>query len=58
MTDTRPQLPVLDFDKIGPQVGARFPDVTLADQSGEPVNLHAHRNGRKGLVVFHRSAGW
>lgn len=58
MTDTRPPVPQLDFDQIGPQVGARFPDFTLPDQSGEPVNLHEHRNGRKGLIVFHRSAGW
>jgi len=58
MADVRPQLPVLDFDQIGPNVGERFPDVTLPDQSDRPVNLHGHRNGRKALIVFHRSAGW
>ncbi len=57
-TDARPPLPVLDFDQIGPQVGERFPDITLPDQNGNPVNLHDHRDGRKGLIVFHRSAGW
>lgn len=51
-------MPELDFDKIGPLVGERFPDITLPDQNGESVNLHAHRNGRKGLIVFHRSANW
>lgn len=58
MTDSRPSLPVLDFDEIGPNVGERFPDVTQPDQSGQLVNLHEHRNGREALVVFHRSAGW
>ena len=58
MTDVRPPMPVLDFNQIGPQVGQRFPDIELPDQSGNPVNLHEHRNGRKGLIVFHRSADW
>lgn len=57
-TDSRPPMPVLDFTQIGPQVGERFPDATLPDQLGNPINLHEHRNGRKALVVFHRSAGW
>ena len=51
-------IPELDFDTVGPSVGERFPDVTLPDQTGEPVDLHAHRAGRKALVVFHRSADW
>jgi peroxiredoxin len=51
-------MPVLDFDQIGPNVGERFPDITLPDQSGSPVNLQEHRGDRKGLVVFHRSASW
>ena len=58
MTDTRLALPALDFEEIGPKVGKRFPDIELPDQSGRRVNLHEHRNGRKALVVFHRSASW
>jgi hypothetical protein len=63
--DTRPaskdsfqHVPVLDFDRIGPRVGARFPDVVLADQHGQAVDLHKSRAGHKGLVVFYRGASW
>ena len=42
----------------GPAVGARFPDITLPDQSGTPVRLQQARRGRKALVVFYRSARW
>lgn len=48
----------LDFAQIGPAVGAPFPDVRLPDQSGQVVDLHAARQGRAALVVFHRSAKW
>ena len=58
MSDTRPPMPELEFDEIGPAVGERFPDIELPDQFGEQVSLHDHRAGRKGLVVFHRSADW
>ena len=47
-----------DFDRLGPQVGERFPDVVLPDQHGRLVDLHEARAGRKGLVVFYRSASW
>lgn len=53
-----PQLPVLDFSRIGPAVGSRFPDVRLPDQTGRTVDLHAERAGRRALVVVYRSAGW
>ena len=49
---------VPDFDRMGPKVGERFPNVVLPDQHGQPIDLHAARAGRKGLVVFYRSAGW
>lgn len=48
----------LDFTTIGPAVGTLFPDVRLPDQSSQIVDLHAVRNGRRALVVFHRSAKW
>lgn len=53
-----PAMPVLDFDRIGPSVGSRFPDVRLPDQTGATVDLHAARGGRRALIVFHRSALW
>ena len=53
-----PQLPVLDFDRIGPVVGSHFPDVRLPDQTGRVVDLHVERRGRRALVVVYRSARW
>lgn len=43
---------------MGPPVGDLFPDVLLADQRGEMVDLHARRGTRRALVVFYRSARW
>ena len=57
-SDSVQQGAVPDFDRMGPRVGERFPDVVLPDQHGQPVDLHKTRAGRKGLVVFYRSAGW
>lgn len=51
-------LPDVDFDTVGPAVGQLFPDVVLPDQKGQPVELHAARNGRRALFVVHRSADW
>jgi len=51
-------LPAIDFDTIGPAVGAPFPEVQLPDQHGRVVDLHALRAERRALVVFHRSASW
>jgi peroxiredoxin len=53
-----PQLPLLDFTRIGPAVGSRFPDVRLPDQTGRLVDLHAARGSRSALVVIYRSAKW
>ena len=52
------QLPVVDFSQIGPNVGSRFPDVRLPDQTGRLVDLHALRGNRRALVVIYRSARW
>lgn len=52
------QLPVVDFSQIGPNVGSRFPDVRLLDQTGRPMDLHAVRGQRRALVVVYRSARW
>jgi hypothetical protein len=58
VSDSVRQGAVPDFDRLGPRVGDRFPDVVLPDQRGQPVDLHNARAGRKALVVFYRSAGW
>ncbi|MHB1005758.1 MAG: hypothetical protein ACYC3S_08965 [Chloroflexota bacterium] len=58
MTSERPPLPTLDFSRIGPALGSRFPDVVLPNQHGQRVDLHAARAGRRALVLFHRSASW
>ena len=58
MTMDAPSLPTLDFSRIGPAVGTRFPDLRLPDQSGQLVDLHVARAGRAALVVFYRSARW
>jgi len=52
------QMPYVDFSQIGPQVGERFPDIALPDQSGAMVDLHAARGKRRAIVVFYRSASW
>ncbi len=42
----------------GPAIGAPFPDFTLRDQHGTPVNFTAARAGRRAMIVVHRSAAW
>jgi peroxiredoxin len=53
-----PQLPYVDFCRIGPQIGERFPDMRLPDQHGNVIDLHAARAGHRAFVVFYRSASW
>ena len=55
---SNPRLPVLDFARIGPQLGSRFPDLRLPEQTGRLIDLHAERAGRRALVVVYRSARW
>ena len=42
----------------GPEIGQRFPEIRLTDQTGAVVDFHAARAGRPALVVFYRSARW
>ncbi|MFT5090908.1 MAG: peroxiredoxin [Candidatus Latescibacterota bacterium] len=42
----------------GPGIGEVLPDFTLPDQWGKAVNFKAARAGKKGLVLFYRSASW
>ena len=51
-------MPALDPEVIGPPRGERLPDVTLPDQDGRLVDVHAARQGRPALVLFIRSADW
>ena len=51
-------MPTIDFARVGPAVGDRFPDISLRDQHGELVDLHKTRQGRPSLVIFYRSARW
>ena len=50
--------PFVYFSRIGPPLGSRFPDVSLPDQTGRLVDLHAERGDRRALVVIYRSARW
>ena len=48
----------VDVTKLGPQVGDKVPDFSLADQHGQTRTL-ASLMGPKGLVLaFNRSADW
>ena len=42
----------------GPAVGERLPNFTLPDQLGWQIDFETARQGRKAIVVFHRSAYW
>ena len=52
------RVPESDDFPTGPGLGESFPDFTLPDQHGRPVNFTAARDGRRALVLFHRSARW
>ena len=47
-----------DHHATGPEVGTQLPNFTLPDASGNAIDFHQHRNGRKAVVVFYRSAVW
>jgi cytochrome oxidase Cu insertion factor (SCO1/SenC/PrrC family) len=57
---TRPtgRTPESDDFSTGPAIGEPLPDFTLSDQRGEPVNFSRARDGKRALVIFHRSARW
>ena len=52
------RMPESDDFPSGPAIGERLPDFTLPDQSGKAVNFTAARDGRRALVMFHRSSRW
>ena len=43
---------------MGPEVGERLPDFTLADHTGRLVRFHEDRAGAKAALLFYRSAVW
>ena len=51
-------MPGPDLSLIGPQMGDMFPEVALPDQTGNVVDLHQRRAGRRALILFERSLGW
>ena len=57
---TRPtgRMPEGDDFPTGPAVGEPLPDLTLPDQHGEPLTFSRARDGKRSLVIFHRSARW
>ena len=44
--------------KTGPDVGARVPDFTLPDQSGNMQTLASIAGPKGAMLVFFRSADW
>jgi hypothetical protein len=51
-------LPEVDFERVGPPLGARLDDIVLPNQHSRLVDVHAVRGNRRGLLVVFRSAGW
>ena len=50
--------PVINVQALGPQVGARIPDFTLADQNGTPRTLRSLMGPKGLMLVLFRSADW
>jgi hypothetical protein len=48
----------VDVDKLGPQVGARPPDLKLTDQHGRLQTLQSVAGPKGTMLVFFRSADW
>jgi peroxiredoxin len=50
--------PAAPLPPTGPAPGAPFPDFTLPDQHGDPLNFTAARDGMRAMLVVYRSAAW
>jgi peroxiredoxin len=48
----------IDVSKLGPQVGERVPDFSLADQNGIRQTLQSIMGPKGAMLVFVRSADW
>ena len=47
-----------DVQTLGPQVGAKVPDFSLADQNGRVQTLKSILGPKGAVLVFFRSADW
>jgi len=52
------RMPATSDFPTGPALGEPLPDFTLPDQHGAMVNFTTARQGKRAMVVFHRSARW
>lgn len=50
--------PVIDEDKLGPQVGQQVPDFRLIDQTGKVWTRDSIMGPKGAMLVFFRSADW
>ena len=48
----------VDLSKVGPQIGQRVPDFSLADQAGKTWTLQSVMGPKGAMLVFFRSADW
>jgi len=53
-----PEAALPNIQTMGPQVGTRVPDFTLADQHGQPRTLRSLMGPKGLMLVFYRSADW
>ena len=52
-----PRVPI-DVAALGPQVGERVPDFSLADQNGRIWSRDELLGPNGAMLLFHRSADW
>lgn len=50
--------PATDNFPTGPAVGEQLPNIRLANQHGEMIDLHGRQGDGNAVVVFYRSATW
>ncbi len=48
----------VDFEKMGPAVGAKMPDFSAEDEDGQVRNLKSLLGPKGALVLIFRSADW
>jgi hypothetical protein len=58
LPQTPPSRTAAELDNLGPQVGSRVPDFSLADQNGRTQTLKSVLGPNGALLVFFRSADW
>jgi hypothetical protein len=54
----QPDVPAVDVETLGPQVGATVPDFSLPDQHGVTRALTSLMGPKGAILVFFRSADW